>query len=222
MPRTGLTGQEVRNRAIELTVRKIRDEGFEQVRLIDIAKEVGVSHVALYLYFADKAALLDAVSEQWLSDLDEKLEQICRSSEPTEQRIRNYFLMLHRAKRERVRLEPELYKAFSASSQMLKPFILRHLQSVEAQLLRLTREASQAELITTVSPEEATKLLLEATYRFTEPLLVQQMLAEDREPHLDALVTALVRGLGRTRAQLPSYTLSAASTALPAGALTPK
>ena len=196
MPRTGLTGQGVRNRAIELTIRKIRDEGFEHVRLIDIAKEVGVSHVALYSYFADKAALLDAVSEQWLSDLDEQLEQICRSPEPIYQRIRSNFLQLHRAKRERDQLEPELYKAFNASSQMLKPFILRHLQSVEAQLLRLTREASQAELITKVSPEEATKLLLEATYRFTEPQLVQQMLAEDREGHLDALVAALMRGFG--------------------------
>jgi len=53
-----------------------------------------------------------------------------------------------------------------------------------------------AELITKVSPEEATKLLLEATYRFTEPQLVQQMLAEDREGHLDALVAALMRGFG--------------------------
>jgi len=196
MPRTGLTGTEVRNRALELTIRKIREEGFEHVRLIDIAREVGVSHVALYSYFADKSALMDAVSEKWLSDLDKDLEQICRSSEPIDERIRHYFLMLHRAKRERVRLEPELYKAFSASSQLVKPFILNHLQSVESQVLRLTREASEAELLTGVSPEEGKDLLLEATYRFTDPRLVQKMLEEDREPLLNNLITALLRGFG--------------------------
>jgi AcrR family transcriptional regulator len=179
-----------------LTIRKIRDEGFEHVRLIDIAREVGVSHVALYSYFADKSALMDAVSEKWLSDLDKSLDQICRSSEPIDERIRQYFLMLHRAKRERVQLEPELYKAFSTSAQLLKPSILKHLQGVESQVLRLTREASEAELLTGVSPETATNLLLEATYRFTEPQLVQQMLEEDREPLLSCLITALLRGFG--------------------------
>ena len=196
MARTGLSGAEVRSRAVELATRKIRDDGFERLRLVEIAKQIGVSHVALYSYFADKSALLDAVSEQWLSDLDGRLDEVCQGSEPLEDRIRNYFLLLHRAKGERVRLEPELYKAFNASSAQLKPFIVAHLQSVEKQVLRLTQEASERKLLTSMTPVEAKNLLLEATYRFTEPQLVRQMLEENREPLLKALVTTLLRGFG--------------------------
>jgi AcrR family transcriptional regulator len=194
MPRTGLSGTEVRNRAVELTIRKIREEGFEHIRLIDIAKDIGVSHVALYSYFADKSALVDAVSEQWLSELDKNLEEICLSPEPVIDKIRNYFLTLYRTKRDRVRLEPELYKAFNLSSAHMKPFVLRHLQSMENQVLRLTQEAAERNLLSMITPEEAKDILLEATYRFTEPQLVQQLHAENREPLLNTMITALLNG----------------------------
>lgn len=184
----------MRNRAVELTIRKIREEGFEHIRLIDIAKDIGVSHVALYSYFADKSALVDAVSEQWLSELDKNLEEICLSPEPVIDKIRNYFLTLYRTKRDRVRLEPELYKAFNLSSAHMKPFVLRHLQSMENQVLRLTQEAAERNLLSMITPEEAKDILLEATYRFTEPQLVQQLHAENREPLLNTMITALLNG----------------------------
>jgi AcrR family transcriptional regulator len=194
MPRTGLSGAEVRNRAVELTIRKIREEGFEHIRLIDIAKEIGVSHVALYSYFADKSALVDAVSERWLSNLDKKLERICQSPEPISDKIRSYFVTLHRTKRDRVRLEPELYKAFNLSSAHLKPLVLRHLQSIENQVLRLTQEAAERNLLAGITPEEAKNILLEATYRFIEPQLVEQLFAESREPLLNTMITTLLKG----------------------------
>ena len=56
--------------------------------------------------------------------------------------------MLHRTKRDRVSLEPELYKAFNLSSTHMKPFVLRHLQSIENQVLRLTHEAAEQNLLT--------------------------------------------------------------------------
>jgi AcrR family transcriptional regulator len=202
MPRTGLSGTEVRSRAVELAIRKIREEGLEHIRLIDIAKDIGVSHVALYSYFADKSALVDAVSEQWLSDLDKSLEQICLSPEPVCNKIRSYFVMLHRTKRDRVSLEPELYKAFNLSSTHMKPFVLRHLQSIENQVLRLTHEAAEQNLLTMVTPEEAKDILLEATYRFTEPQLVQQLHAEDREPLLNTMITALLNGFAVTKTRV--------------------
>jgi AcrR family transcriptional regulator len=198
MPRTGLSGTEVRNRAVELTILKIREEGFEHIRLIDIAKDIGVSHVALYSYFPDKSALLDAVSEQWLSDLDRELEHICQSAEPVGDKIRNYFVTLHRTKRDRVRLEPELYKAFNISSIHMKPFVIRHLQSMENQVLRLTQEAEKNDLLTAIAPEQAKDILVEATFRFTEPQSVQQFSAEDREPLLTTMITTLLNGFAAT------------------------
>ena len=70
MPRTGLTASEIRQKAIDATMARMREDGFDKVRLTDIARELGLSHAALYAHFADRTALLDAVSEQWLSAID--------------------------------------------------------------------------------------------------------------------------------------------------------
>ena len=63
MPRTGLTASEIKEKAIDLTIEKMRANGFDKVRLTDVAKSLGVSHAALYSHFKDKTALFDAVSE---------------------------------------------------------------------------------------------------------------------------------------------------------------
>ena len=60
MPKTGLSAAEIRDKAIEVTVEQMRRHGFDRVRLVDIAKDLGVSHAALYSHFADRRALLDA------------------------------------------------------------------------------------------------------------------------------------------------------------------
>src|SRR4051812_23899268 len=99
MPRTGLTAPEIKKRAIEATMVKMRQEGFDKVRLTEIAKQLGLSHAALYLHFKDRTALLDAVSERWLLEIDETLDAIRRKpgKDPTE-RMLAWMVALHRAK----------------------------------------------------------------------------------------------------------------------------
>ena len=47
MPRTGLTADQIKERAVEAALVRMREVGFEKVRLTEIAKELGVSHAAL-------------------------------------------------------------------------------------------------------------------------------------------------------------------------------
>src|ERR1700722_71584 len=91
MPKTGLTAAEIRDKALEVTVEQMRRHGFDKVRLVDIAKELGVSHAALYSHFADRGALLDAVSERWLKALESSLEAICRKDKDPIAKIHEWF-----------------------------------------------------------------------------------------------------------------------------------
>ena len=76
MPRTAASPLQVRGTAIDITLAHIRHHGFEKVRLSEVAREMGLSHAALYAHFADKAALLDAVSERWLDETRAALDAI--------------------------------------------------------------------------------------------------------------------------------------------------
>lgn len=195
MPRTGLTAAEIKEKAIDLTVDKMREAGFDKVRLTDIAKEIGISHAALYSHFADKMALLDAVSERWLLSIDESLEAVCRKpKEPTE-KILLWMITLHRAKIAKVLHDPELYKAFDLSTAVQKPFAKRHMDSLQSQLLGLVKEVVAKRRLRDVNPDEMAKVLQESMMAFHHPKLVAQNINEKREPLLRLVLDSVLKGL---------------------------
>lgn len=204
MPRTGMTAQELQEKAIDATMARIRQHGFDKVRLVDIAKDLGVSHAALYSHFSDKSALLDAVSERWLTCLDAEQEKICQSGQDPLQRIEAWFLNLHRAKREKVMADPELYKAFNCSAEAMKPFVKEHLDKAFRQLGGLVSEAIANMQLGPLNSEtivddkaltaEILQVLLDTTTKFHHPKQVLEHLGEDTEKSLKLVLQVVFRG----------------------------
>ena len=195
MPRTGLTPAEIREKAIDATMSKMREDGFDKVRLTDIARQLGLSHAALYAHFADKAALLDAVSERWLREIDSSLEAVCRKSrEPTE-KILAWMLVLHRAKVAKVLHDPELFKAFDLSTAVHKPFAQRHMNTMQEQLVGLVREAIAKRRLRDADPESMATVIQESLMGFHHPKLVAQHIGEKREPLLRLVLESVLKGL---------------------------
>lgn len=195
MPRTGLNAEEIREKAIDATLAKMREVGFDKVRLTEIAKELKVSHAALYSHFKDKSDLLDAVSEVWLQRLDEKLETICASKKDPCEKIHAWTLALHRAKVEKIRHDPEPYKAFDMAADQLKPFIQHHLENMHRQMLGLVKEAVAKRRLRTADPQIMTRVIAESTSAFNHPRLVAQHIHEKREPLLREVLDSVLRGL---------------------------
>ena len=197
MPRTGLTAEEMTCRAVEAAEARMRLHGHERVRLADIARDLGVSHVALYRHFPDRAALLDAVSERWLDATDAELESVARGGGSARDgsaraRIEAWFVALHRLKRDKVRRDPTLYAAFDAASESRKPFVVRHMASVLGTLTGLVREAMGEGSLPEGDPEAFARLLLELTLGYHHPRLVAERRDEDREADLRRVLAFLI------------------------------
>jgi AcrR family transcriptional regulator len=190
-----MTAGEIREKAIFSAIERIRRHGVEKVRLVDIAKDVGVSHVALYSHFADKAALLDCVSELWVQSVDALLEQVCQKKKDPLEKIQEYFLKLHLAKLEKVQEDPEVYKAFDMAVDSGKAFIESHLKTMVRQVTGLVKEAMAARKIRKEAPEKVAAMLITSTMGFTHPKLVAQFLHEKREPLLKRILEAILAGL---------------------------
>jgi AcrR family transcriptional regulator len=195
VPRTGLTSEEIKEKALQITEEKIRHYGFEKFRLTDIAKELKVSHAALYNHFPDKAALLDAISERWLTRMDTILKLITQKKSSPRQLIIEWFLKYHELKREKVLKDPEIFKTFNMAAELLKPFILKHLHNLNEQLLALVEKAIAAGQIREKSPEKVVQILLEATVSFHHPRMVLDHKDEKRELLLHKLIEVLLDGL---------------------------
>lgn len=196
MPRTGLTASEIQDKAVEIAIDQMRAKGFEKVRLVDVAKEMGISHAALYSHFQDKTALLDAVSERWLVNLDEKQDLLVNEKRDPIQKILTWFLNLHRMKLEKVKLDPELYKAFDMAAEESKPFIQTHLTNMRIQMSSLVTEAINQKKIKKRDVNLVSEILISAGAAFTHPKLVTQHCHEDRESLLVDTIEAVLKGLG--------------------------
>ncbi|TGN09803.1 TetR/AcrR family transcriptional regulator [Leptospira ilyithenensis] len=191
MPRTGLTPLEIREKAIDAAEERIRRHGFEKFRLVDIAKDLDVSHVALYKHFPDKQELLNAVSERWLNRIDETLLKITEKKKPSKELLFDWFLTFHQMKKEKVQTDPELFKAFDIAAESLKPFVVKHINEMYRQLQLLLQKALDEKAIQGDSATNLGKIFFEATVGFHHPKLVHQHLAEKREKLLKQILETI-------------------------------
>lgn len=195
MPRTGLSQIEIKEKAIDVTIGMIRKFGFEKLSLTDVAKEIGVSHAALYSHFTDKSALFDAVSERWLTKIDDELDAICDLDQDPCEQIQAWALALHNAKLDRVRHDPELYKAFDYSVENQKAFIGRHLENVDRQINFLVSKAIKKRKLRKADPAVFSAIIRESTVGFHHPKLVALNLHLRREALLIKTLDAVLIGL---------------------------
>ena len=190
-----MTPEEIREKAIEIAQTRLRKLGFEKLRFSDVAKEIGVSHVALYKHFKDKSDLLEAVTERWLTEMDAALEAICVGPGNPLQRIGKWFMTLHRYKTEKVKNDPELFKAFDSNSESKKTSVKKHLHSLDVQILGLLREAYSCKSLTKQTPETAKTILNEALVGFYHPRILVLHLHEKRDAMLKKTLDTLLQGL---------------------------
>lgn len=191
MPRTGLSPEEIRSRAIEISFDRMRRAGADKLRLSDVATELDISHAALYAHFSNKAELFDAVVGSWLEGTEIALTRIAQGSGPATGRILSWFGTLYRMKQSRVREDPELYAAFNTAVTRSTPAALGHVGRLTRQLEDLVRESTRPE-----EAREIAALLFEATMSFHHPSLITADLETDRSDRLDRLLRALMTGLG--------------------------
>ena len=195
MPRTGLTASEIKEKAIDLTIEKMRANGFDKVRLTDVAKSLGVSHAALYSHFKDKTTLFDAVSERWLRQIDEDLEAVCRKAKDPAKKLQSWMMTLHRAYVSKLLNDPEIYKACDLSTSQLRSVVKQHVETLQSQLLRLVKEAIVKRRLRNAEPEKMAEVLNESMIAFYHPKLVAQHIHEKREPLLRLVLDNVLKGL---------------------------
>jgi AcrR family transcriptional regulator len=195
MPKTGLTAVQIRDKAIDVAIVQMRRHGFEKVRLVDIAKDLGVSHAALYIHFADKAALLDAVSERWLKSLEAALERVCQKNKDPIAKIHEWFLKLYQMKRRKVMNDPELYKAFKSVADQKKTIYEKHLAVMNGQLTEIVKSATAQKRLAKHSIKKTVELLFETTTGFHNPTMIARHPNENRENLLKQVLDVVLVGL---------------------------
>ncbi len=109
--------------------RVIREKGFHQARITDIAQEAGISYGLVYHYFKNKAYLFDAIVAEWWGGLFSMMEECDKKYSLVEDKLGalvGYFLHQYEKR-------PDLVHVFiteiSRSSANLTPERLKFFKS---------------------------------------------------------------------------------------------
>lgn len=201
MPRTGLTAEELKRRAVEIAHERITALGYEKLRVTDVAAELGISHAALYGHFSDKADLLDAVVRHWLACTAQELERITACTDGADPatgaaRLEAWLLGRLRLKRATARRDPHLYEAYCAATIRLRPVVQVYLDRTLHHLARLLRDAVPG--LTEEEAMTAGDMLRSAMAAYSYPQLVIDYLDTpdaQMEAQLRDMLDCLLRGL---------------------------
>jgi len=148
-------------KVIEPGLRGMRQQGFDKVPLFDIAKDLGVTHAPLYTHFADRSALLDAITERWLNETSIVLDDVCRSRKTPLKKIEERFVAIYQMKRDHMLVDPEPYRAFDLAASLEIHFVVEHIRRLMTQLEQMLEEALTSAMVPIRSSEPPRSYLRE-------------------------------------------------------------
>jgi AcrR family transcriptional regulator len=137
--------------------------------VVDVARELGVSHGSVYRHFPSKAALRDAVAERWLASVSEPLADVADQTAPAPERLERWLDLLVESKQSRARDDPELFATYVQIAGESRDVIGAHVAELVDQLARIVVAGVEREEFIADDPDAAARAVFDATARFHNP-----------------------------------------------------
>jgi AcrR family transcriptional regulator len=156
-------------RILEAAEEALRRYGPAKANVVDVARALGVSHGSVYRHFPSKAALRDAVTERWLSEISKPLEAIAAGKGTARQRLERWLDGLVQAKRRKALDDPELFATYIELAADAREVVKTHVETLVDQLTRIVAEGVADSAFAADDPRAAARAAFDATSRFHNP-----------------------------------------------------
>jgi AcrR family transcriptional regulator len=156
-------------RILEASEGVLRRFGPGKATVVDVARELGVSHGSVYRHFPSKAALRDAVAERWLASVSEPLAEVAEEEGPAADRLTRWLDLLVQTKQSRARDDPELFATYVQIAGESRAVIAAHVETLVSQLARIIADGVAEGVFAVDDPEAAARAVFDATARFHNP-----------------------------------------------------
>lgn len=177
-----------RERIGESAMALIRRHGREKVSLADIARDLGVTHAAIYHHFKNKKEIEQALLIEWIEESKARIEKIIATQPDPAKRVEDIFVSMHLGKKEKIKADPEVYKIYLAGANEMPQFVVEYrlfaLNAIGEAMAEAVRDPS--------SIGEALKVLEDATFKFIHPLHTLEMVDLDTEPAFRRVISVVV------------------------------
>ena len=183
-------------RILEATEDVLRRFGPAKATVVDVARELGVSHGSVYRHFPSKAALREAVAGRWLARTTGPLATIAEGDGPAPERLRRWLDRLAALKRGRAADDPQLFATYVALATEIREVVRAHRGELNRQVARIVADGVARGEFAPADPTSTAQAVLDATARFHNPAHAAEWGTPDAEAAFRAVCDLVLRGLG--------------------------
>lgn len=174
----------------------LRRHGPDKTTVLDVARQLGVSHGSVYRHFPSKTALREAVIRRWLDRVrDDLVAATHHSGLPPAERLRALLTTMFATKWAKARQDPELFATFRVLAAEHSTVSSGHVDFLLAQIRDIVVDGVAAGDFAACDPDTTARAVLTATSRFHDPTHAERWHSPDTEADSAAVVSLLLDGL---------------------------
>ena len=186
-----------RERIMETADALFRRLGYAKTAVADIASELRMSPANVYRFFPSKTAIVQAICQRCLNELDEKVWAIARSKASASERLEKLELEIFAYHKENLLEEQRVNDIVMVAMEESWDAIMAHKERIRSVIELILRDGIEAGEFERVDPRETSALIMKAYVAFCHPVLLAQGLQEgtDLEAEARSLIRFLLRAI---------------------------
>jgi AcrR family transcriptional regulator len=188
---------DTRARIVETAEALFRRLGFAKTAVADIAGELGMSPANVYRFFPSKNAIVEAICQRCLGELDEKAWAVARSRASAGARIERLFLEIMKYHLENLIEEKRVHDIVLVAMENNWEAVQAHMERIRAIIEVILRDGIESGEFERVEPHETSLLIKKAMVAFCHPLMLAEGLqdGQDLDPQARATIRFLLRAI---------------------------
>ena len=188
-PQVKIKPDGTRARIMDTAEGLFRRLGYAKTAVADIAAELEMSPANVYRFFSSKNAIVEAICQRCLSELEDRAWSVARSRGSAAERIERLVLEILSYHKENLLTEQRVNDMVLAAIELSWEAIRVHKEHMRMVFESLLREGIEAGDFEQVDPREISRLLFISLVHFCHPVLVAEYLQDQEDLEGDARVT---------------------------------
>ena len=187
MPRTN--AEDTRERIVETAEALFRQLGFNKTAVADIASELRMSPANVYRFFSSKNAIVEAIAERCLGELEEKEWVVGRKRAPAAQRIEDLIVEILNYHKENYLTDKKVTDMVLFALEQNWPVCHAH-KNVHLKVLEMIiRDGIESGEFDALDPVETAGNVMQALLCFAHPVMIAHAIQQGEDVEANARKT---------------------------------
>ena len=193
------SSSETRSQILQSAEALLRRHGNDKLTVVDIARSLDMSHANVYRFFKTKSDILDAIIDEWLTKIEQFVEEIAERPNSAAARIEAIVLELHRKRKQKLRQDAEVFQTYRHIVEIRPDAAARRREKILRVFQRLIEEGIESGEFAGVDSLKAATVLKDATCLFLHPLLIPTTLNEETDARAKDVVRFILAGFSTAK-----------------------